>query len=43
MGLQKKLRGEEAKTRRSRDGTWAKKSDETHFDLSIEGEPVLRD
>jgi transposase, IS5 family len=69
----KKTRGGEAKTRRSRDGTWAKKGDENHFgyklhkktdidytlireiatttaslhdsqiDLSIEGEPVLRD
>jgi len=72
-GSSKKPRGHEAKTRRSRDGTWAKKGDETHFgyklhqktdidytlireiatttaslhdsqiDLSIEGEPVLRD
>jgi IS5 family transposase len=72
-GSSKKPRGDEAKTRRSRDGTWAKKGDETHFgyklhqktdidytlireiatttaslhdsqiDLSIEGEPVLRD
>ena len=72
-GSSKKPRGDEAKTRRSRDGTWAKKGSETHFgyklhqktdidytlireiaistaslhdsqiDLSIEGEPVLRD
>jgi IS5 family transposase len=72
-GSSAKPRGEGAKSRRSRDGTWAKKGDETHFgyklhqktdidyclireietttasvhdsqvDLSIEGEPVLRD
>jgi IS5 family transposase len=72
-GSSKKLRGENAKTRRSRDGTWAKKGNESHFgyklhqktdidyclireietttaslhdsqvDLSVEGEPVLRD
>lgn len=72
-GSSKKLRGENAKTRRSRDGTWAKKGSESHFgyklhqktdidyclireietttaslhdsqvDLSVEGEPVLRD
>src|SRR5512136_671366 len=72
-GKSKKLRGDEAKTRRSRDGTWAKKGDDLHFgyklhskvdidfglirdietttaslhdsqvDLSVEGEPILRD
>ena len=30
-GSSKKPRGNEAMTRRSRDGTWAKKGDETHF------------
>lgn len=30
-GSSKKLRGDNAKTRRSRDGTWAKKGNETHF------------
>jgi IS5 family transposase len=30
-GSSKKERGDEAKTRRSKDGTWAKKGDETHF------------
>jgi transposase, IS5 family len=72
-GSSKNPRGEGSKSRRSRDGTWAKKGNETHFgyklhqktdidyclireiettiasvhdsqvDLSIEGEPVLRD
>jgi len=72
-GSSKNPRGECSKSRRSRDGTWAKKGNETHFgyklhqktdidyclireietttasvhdsrvDLSIEGEPVLRD
>ena len=67
------MRGDNAKTRRSKDGTWAKKRDELHFgyklhsrvdidyglirdietttaslhdsqvDLSVEGEPILRD
>jgi IS5 family transposase len=31
----KKARGEDAKTRRSRDGTWAKKGDETHFGYKL--------
>ena len=31
LGSSKKLRGKDAKTRRSRDGTWAKKDNETHF------------
>jgi len=30
-GSSNKPRGDEAKTRRSKDGTWAKKGDETHF------------
>jgi len=34
-GSSKKLRGVEAKTRRSRDGTWAKKGDETHFGYKL--------
>jgi IS5 family transposase len=72
-GSSKNPRGEAAKSRRSRDGTWAKKGNETHFgyklhqktdldyglireietttasvhdsqvDLSVEGEPILRD
>ena len=31
----KKPRGEDAKTRRSRDGTWAKKGNETHFGYKL--------
>lgn len=34
-GSSKKLRGEDAKTRRSRDGTWAKKGDEIHFGYKL--------
>lgn len=34
-GSSKKPRGEEAKTRRSRDGTWAKKGKETHFGYKL--------
>ena len=34
-GSSKKPRGEEARTRRSRDGTWAKKGDETHFGYKL--------
>lgn len=34
-GSSKKPRGDEAKTRRSRDGTWAKKGDETHFGYKL--------
>jgi transposase, IS5 family len=34
-GSSKKPRGEGAKTRRSRDGTWAKKGDETHFGYKL--------
>jgi IS5 family transposase len=34
-GSSKKPRGEEAKTRRSRDGTWAKKGDETHYGYKL--------
>jgi IS5 family transposase len=34
-GSSKKLRGEDAKTRRSRDGTWAKKGNETHFGYKL--------
>lgn len=34
-GSSKKPRGEEAKTRRSRDGTWTKKGDETHFGYKL--------
>jgi len=34
-GSSKKLRGEDAKTRRSRDGTWAKKGKETHFGYKL--------
>jgi transposase, IS5 family len=34
-GSSSKPRGDEAKTRRSRDGTWAKKGDETHFGYKL--------
>ena len=34
-GSSKKPRGEDAKTRRSRDGTWAKKGNETHFGYKL--------
>ena len=34
-GSSKKPRGNEAKTRRSRDGTWAKKGNETHFGYKL--------
>jgi IS5 family transposase len=34
-GSSKKTRGGEAKTRRSRDGTWAKKGNETHFGYKL--------
>jgi IS5 family transposase len=34
-GSPKKPRGGEAKTRRSRDGTWAKKGNETHFGYKL--------
>jgi IS5 family transposase len=34
-GSSKKLRGDNAKTRRSRDGTWAKKGNETHFGYKL--------
>jgi len=34
-GSSKKPRGEDAKTRRSRDGTWAKKGDEIHFGYKL--------
>jgi transposase, IS5 family len=34
-GSSKKPRGDEAKTHRSRDGTWAKKGDETHFGYKL--------
>jgi transposase, IS5 family len=34
-GSSKKPRGEEAKARRSRDGTWAKKGEETHFGYKL--------
>lgn len=34
-GSSKKPRGEEAKTRRSRDGTWAKKGKETYFGYKL--------
>ena len=34
-GSSKKPRGEDAKTRRSRDGTWAKKGNETHFGFKL--------
>ena len=34
-GSSKKPRGDEAKTRRSRDGTWAKKGNETHFGYKL--------
>lgn len=34
-GSFKKLRGDSAKTRRSRDGTWAKKGNETHFGYKL--------
>ncbi|MDD1753652.1 MAG: IS5 family transposase [Methanotrichaceae archaeon] len=34
-GKSKRLRGENSKTRRSRDGTWAKKGDELHFGYKL--------
>jgi len=34
-GSSKKLRGDDAKTRRSRDGSWAKKGDESHFGYKL--------
>ena len=34
-GSSKKPRGDNAKTRRSRDGTWAKKGNETHFGYKL--------
>jgi IS5 family transposase len=34
-GSSKKLRGDEAKTRRSRDGTWTKKGDESYFGYKL--------
>jgi transposase, IS5 family len=34
-GSSKKPRGEDAKTRRSRDGTWAKKGNEVHFGYKL--------
>jgi IS5 family transposase len=34
-GSSKKARGEDARTRRSRDGTWAKKGNETHFGYKL--------
>ena len=34
-GSSKKPRGDEPKTRRSRDGTWAKKGDEIHFGFKL--------
>lgn len=34
-GSSKKPRGDDAKTRRSRDGTWAKKGKETHFGYKL--------
>ncbi|MCJ7444088.1 MAG: IS5 family transposase [Methanotrichaceae archaeon] len=34
-GKSRKLRGDDAKTRRSRDGTWAKKGDELHFGYKL--------
>jgi IS5 family transposase len=34
-GSSKKSRGEDARTRRSRDGTWAKKGNETHFGYKL--------
>ena len=34
-GSSKKPRGDEAKSRRSRDGTWAKKGDESHFGYKL--------
>jgi IS5 family transposase len=34
-GSSKKLRGDDALTRRSRDGTWAKKGTETHFGYKL--------
>lgn len=34
-GSSKKLRGDNAKTRRSRDGTWAKKGNESHFGYKL--------
>ena len=39
-GSSKKPRGEEAKTRRSRDGTWAKKGNETHFGYKFIRKPI---
>jgi IS5 family transposase len=34
-GSSKEPRGEDSKTRRSRDGTWAKKGDEIHFGYKL--------
>ena len=34
-GSSKKPRGDEAKTRRSKDGTWTKKGDEFHFGYKL--------
>ena len=34
-GSSKKSRGDDAKTRRSKDGTWAKKGNETHFGYKL--------
>jgi IS5 family transposase len=34
-GSSKKLRGDDAKTRRSKDGSWAKKGNETHFGYKL--------
>ena len=39
-GSSKKPRGNEAMIRRSRDGTWAKKGDETHFGYKLQSESL---
>lgn len=39
-GYSKKPRGVEAKTRRSRDGTWAKKGNEIHFGYKLHQKPI---
>jgi len=40
QGSSKEPRGDEAKTRRRRDGRWAKKGDETHFGYKLQSESL---
>lgn len=39
-GSSKKPRGDDAKTCRSRDGTWAKKGNESHFGYKLLKKPI---